>query len=82
MCVRVKLYTVRSGTARRKGLQRFCRWRRDRYHVVIQTHNDCAETHLGGGDTSSSVGRRCSSALFDFRCKYSSYKGSTKMLTY
>jgi len=42
-------------TARSKGLQRFWLHPRDRYPVVTQTYNNCAETHLGGGAMSPFV---------------------------
>ena len=29
--------------------------RRDCHHAVTQSHNNCAETHFGGGDTSAFV---------------------------
>ena len=37
------------------GLQRICLHHRDRYRSVTQAYNFCAETHLGGGDTSGFV---------------------------
>ena len=46
-------YTTGKGkgnlTAHRKGLRRFWLHCCDRRHALIQTYNNCAETHLGGG---------------------------------
>ena len=39
----------------RNGLQRFLLHRGDGYDAVTQPHNNCDETHLRGGDTSTFV---------------------------